>query len=512
MQLGRRKIFTDVKEITTENVLQILRDAMITHTANAMDCEYLINYEKGLQPLQRVKTYRPDINVECIDNISNEITSFRLGYIWGNPITIVQRGDNDGGQKEESEGIVALNECYESENIRKKTQELAYFVEVTGIGYSFVDINTDWQDGDSYFKVETLDPRTSFIVYSSYYMDKRPMLGVTYRTDSLGNKYFTCFSKSNRYEVVNQVKIINGNKKEKDVDEWNNLERSGELNPLGMIPIIGWERASDRMGCFERQIPEMDNLNILISDFTNDVDQNTQAIWHGNDIEFDEDENGNIVTPLSGEWVLSKTPSNGRSPFINPLTITYDYQGILNNIVTRRQLILQKAFVPQRNDNSGGSTGTAMDSATGWSAAETDACREQGYIESAKMEEIKVALKAIEKSSYVEKDSAIAQLKYRDVQPNIKRQKSYELTTKINFITTGMSHGLDYKWLVKEANIASDPQQFISDSAPTVKRYYDSIFKDNEQPKEEKKLPDEFSQISNSPFIDGMKVGQDDKV
>lgn len=40
------------------------------------------------------------------------------------------------------------------------------------------------------------------------------------------------------------------------------------------------------MGCFEQQISEMDNLNLLISDFTNDVEQNTQAVWHTNDVDF----------------------------------------------------------------------------------------------------------------------------------------------------------------------------------------------------------------------------------
>lgn len=507
MQYGRRKIFTDAKEVTTENVLQILRDAIITHTANSMDCEFLINYEKGCQPLQREKTYRADINIECVDNIANEITDFRLGYIWGNPITIVQRGEKDNGQEEEADGIVALNECYEAESIRKKTQELAYFVEVTGIGYSFVDINTDWQDGDSYFNVETLDPRTTFIVYSSYYMDQRPMLGVTFRQDGFGNRYFTCFSKSNRYEVINLVKIVNGDGEEKDVNEWNNLERSGELNPLGMIPIIGWERASDRMGCFERQIPEMDNLNILISDFTNDVDQNTQAIWHGNDLDFDEDENGEIITPKSNEWVLTRSKPNGSKPFINPLTIQYDYQGMLNNIVARRQLILQKSFVPQRNNNSGGSTGLAMDSATGWSAAETDACREQGFIESSKMEEIKVVLKCISKSPNLDKESPLAKLKYRDVQPNIKRQKGYEITNKINAFATGVSHGIDYKSMLKAINLFDDPNQVAQDSEDTMKKYIESTFNnqksENASDLKDRISQDESDQNENSPLLKG---------
>ena len=140
----------------------------------------------------------------------------------------------------------------------------------------------------------------------------------------------------------------------------------------------------------------MDNLNLLISDFTNDVDQNTQAIWHGNDIEFPtekitlEDGTEKEVTkkPESGEWVLTYTSKDGSKPSISPLAVNYDYPGMLNNIMYRRQLILQKCNVPQRNDNSGGSTGVAMSDATGWSQAETAASKQQMIIDSIKMNKL----------------------------------------------------------------------------------------------------------------------------
>ena len=53
-----------------------------------------------------------------------------------------------------------------------------------------------------------------------------------------------------------------------------------------MIPIIEWERADDRMGVFEREIPEINRLNLMLSDIGNDIDQETQMIWHTNDVEF----------------------------------------------------------------------------------------------------------------------------------------------------------------------------------------------------------------------------------
>ena len=97
VQFGRKEIFTDVMEITKENVISVLRQAMIDFMPNQSDCEFLLNYEAGLQSKTREKTYRKDIDCWCVDNIANEITEFKLGFNWGNPITLVQRGVNGFG-------------------------------------------------------------------------------------------------------------------------------------------------------------------------------------------------------------------------------------------------------------------------------------------------------------------------------------------------------------------------------------------------------------------------------
>jgi hypothetical protein len=300
---------------------------------------------------------------------------------------------------------------------------------------------------------------------------------------------------------------MNG-KKVKEEEKWQHAERSGEINPLGINPIIEWIRNDDRMGCFERQISDLDNLNLLISDFTNDVEQNTQAIWHGNDIEFPVEritnEDGSITErvkkPGTNEWVITSTPQDGKTPFIKPLAVEYDYQGMLNNIVTRRALILQNADVPQRNDNSGGSTGIAMDSATGWSNAETVASAQQNIMEGCKLEEIKVVLRAIKVSSHTPTDSPLIGLRYRDCQPNIKRNKSYELTNKTNAWATLVSHGMNGYHALKTVNLVDDVNQVWNDSKELVEKYQDSLF--NKESKEEGRLQaDNSDQTSNSPFL-----------
>lgn len=521
MQIGRNELFTDVPEITYENIIPILRDVFPSHQENASRINFLLEYDAGNQPIERNKKYRPDIDCKCVDNVANEISKFHISFKWGNPITFVQRGEKDSGKENEPLAVCLLNECYESEEIRKKTQKLSRFVEVGGIGYTYVDVNTDYEDGDSFFKVEALDPRTTFVVKSSYYFDQRPVLGVTYRTDKNGNKYFTCFSKDNRFEIKNLIEITNGEKTQKS--NWQHEIRSGEENPLHAIPIIEWFRSYDRMGCFERQISEMDNLNLLISDFTNDVEQNTQALWHGNDVDFPKeivkDDEGNekevVRKPKSGEWMLTYTPSDGKTPIVEPLVINYDYTGMLNNITTRRALILQKCNVPQRNDNSGGSTGIAMDAATGWDSAEIEANQQQNIMESCKMEEVKVVLKSIKLSSDVPQDSPLLKLRYTDVQPSIKRQKNFELTTKINFFATAVSHGIYGLHALKTMNAFEDVAQVWEDSRPLIEAYQKSVFEKpdtsnnavggdgEEKPNSDRLSSDESDQTENSPNLRG---------
>ena len=493
MQIGRQVLYTSEMEITYENVIDILRKVMPLHEQNVTRMNFLDNYEKGDQPIIRKKTYRPDINVQTCDNVANEVTEFKTSFHWGNPITLVQRSQAE--DKNITDAIAILNDCYEAEEIRKKTQHLGRNVEITCRGYTFVDINLDEQDiadGGSYFKIESIEPSNAFIVYSSYYFDKRPMMGVIYRLDSENQKRFTVFTNDYRYELKGY---------EHDV-------RSGELNPLGIIPLVEWIRSYDGMGCFERQISEMDNLNLLVSDFTNDVDQNTQAIWHGNDIEFPvelvKNEDGTLTErvkkPGSNEWVLTQTTSDGKTPFVKPLAVEYDYTGMLNNIISRRTLILQKCNVPQRNDNSGGSTGIAMDSATGWSAAETQAQKQQNIMESCKMEEIKVVLRAIKANPYVPSDSPLLKLKVADVQPSIKRSKTYELTVKVNGLTTLLSHGFDLRDSIQAIPLFEDNTQVIERSGESVKKYQESQVFGNENKTEEKRpFADASDQITNSP-------------
>lgn len=506
MQLGRKEIFTDVQEITKDNIISVLRDAVTVHEANANRIDFLLKYEAGNQPITREKKYRSDINCIVNDNIAAEITDFKTGFMWSDPITFVQKGVSDGGSSTEIEAIGLLNACYDAENIKAKTQKNGRFVEIGGLGYSYTDINTEYEKGDSFFKYEILDPRYTFIIKSGYYIDHRPMVGVTYRKDQkTGNKYYTCFTKNERFEIVDALKIVNG--KPTDKHAWSHRNRSGESNPLGRIPIVEWVRNYDLLGAWERQISEMDNVNLLISDLSNDIEQNTMAIWHANDVEFPKDENGNTLQPSTNDWLQTFTTTDGKTPFVTPLAVQYDYNGILQNINTRRATILQKCHIPVRNDNSGGSTGVAMDSATGWNDAENIANMQQSIMECCRMEEVKLALIAISKSQDVPMDNPLKTLEVTDIQPSVKRSKQYELNSKINAFATGVSHGIYGEHMLKLINAFPDVNQVWEDSKEGITKYQEKMFGDeqtSETPQIKDRLQqDESDQVENSPFLEG---------
>lgn len=106
---GRREIFTDVKEITKGNISKVLADAFEVHLLNVAEIKYLQEYERGVQPiLNRIKEVRPEINNKIVENHAAEITAFKVGYVFGSPITFVQRAsvDADGNNgKADDKGI-----------------------------------------------------------------------------------------------------------------------------------------------------------------------------------------------------------------------------------------------------------------------------------------------------------------------------------------------------------------------------------------------------------------------
>lgn len=114
---GRRIIKTSVTEITDENVVDVLRKALATHELNRSEIDYLWKYYRGDQPIRnRVKDVRPEICNKITENRANEIVSFKVGYLCGEPIQYVSRN----GGEEIVKQINTLNEYMNGTNYVSK--------------------------------------------------------------------------------------------------------------------------------------------------------------------------------------------------------------------------------------------------------------------------------------------------------------------------------------------------------------------------------------------------------
>ena len=118
---GRRVIKSSVSSITENNVQDVLLRALETHALNRSEIDYLWKYYKGDQPIRhRVKETRPEICNKIVENRANEIVSFKVGYLCGEPIQYVSRN----GGEEVVNAITTLNEFMFAEDKSAQDQEL----------------------------------------------------------------------------------------------------------------------------------------------------------------------------------------------------------------------------------------------------------------------------------------------------------------------------------------------------------------------------------------------------
>lgn len=347
---GRRMILTDETEVNIGNVVQILRKALPYHWKNRSEISYLWSYYKGRQPiLNRVKEVRPEITNKIVENRANEIVSFKSGYLMGEPLQYVSRGNAENI----ADAINQLNEFVFAEEKPAKDKELADWFHICGTSFRMVlPDEMAGEDDESPFEIYTLDPRNTFVVYNNG-LGNKPILGVKYVVDENGVVHYSCYSDREYFEIV-ESKVI-----------------SYDTHILGEIPIIEYPLNMARIGAFELVIPLLDAINLTDSNRLDGVEQFIQALmlFHNVDIsseDFDElRERGAIKFKDIDPQLKAE---------INYLVSNLN-QGETQTLVDHMyQTVLTICGMPNRNGGSSTSdTGSAVIMRDGWSAAEARA-------------------------------------------------------------------------------------------------------------------------------------------
>ena len=442
---GRREIFTDVKEITKENISKVLADAFEIHLLNATEIKYLQEYERGVQPiLSRIKEVRPEINNKIVENHAAEITAFKVGYVFGSPITFVQRASVDANGNNgtvDDKKLAILNEMMFEEGKAAQDQILGKDISVCGVGYRIV-LPKKVKDGVSAFTILRLNPNNAFVVkYNDIY--KKPALGVSFVQLNDDSYRVGAYTDTVYFELqgdsLTELKVV-----------------STENHLMGSVPIIEYKNDDERMGCFERVISLLDALNEATSDRLNGLAQFVQSILWMNNCEIDSDQMEQLKDKLG---LLTKSEA-GNPASVEYLTATLDQAQTQTLIDYLYEQILQIAGVPGREQSTGGNTGQAIMLSNGWQIAETHARSvEQTFAESER-EMLKVVLRILS----LTEPSEVADLKMSDIDVKFSRNRTDSLLVKTQGLNNMLQAGVHPLIALTHCGLFSDPQSVWNDS------------------------------------------------
>lgn len=467
-EYGRIKIYTDAEVITKDNVLEIFNSAYLMHQINAIKEDYLFNYERGKQPIiDRVKPIRSDINEKLVINKASQIVDIHVGYSFGNPITYVQRGKvEDDARKpettanEDNQYIAMINKMMAEQSKAKKDVDLARDYMICGLGYQMVWKN-DKLNQYSPFKITTLNPRTTFVIYKNDAF-REPIMGCTYTVHADGSITATMYTADKCFKLT---KFVTSDETYQGLEETPNI--------LGEIPIVEFEHV-DRMGVFEKVIPILDGANVFNSDRINDVSQHVQSLLWLHNCLIDEDKKKRLI---DGDGVIvTKTNGEGKDAKIEYLSrsLNQTEQQPLADFLYRQ--VEEITSTPSWQEASGGSTTGAMQLSNGWQSLELSAKSVEQNFAEPENQILRLVAKVIEldKRGY----SKIKNIDISDIEPHFTRNKNYDLVSKANALSTLLNAGVDGLWAFQTVGLFSDSEQAWIDSKDIVEKVQEKMAKD----------------------------------
>lgn len=362
---GRKVIYTDCAEITEHNVVDILKKALSIHERNKADIEYLYNFYKGDQPvLSREKRIRPEINNKIVENRAHEIITFKVGYLMGEPVQYVSRGQDDVSAE-----IEQLNNYTFVESKSTCDKELAEWFSICGTAYRVVLPAVD-NDTESPFEMDVPDPRSVFVVRHSGFK-KKVVMGVIEVTQDESSPIYSIYT-HNRYFEIRDDKII-----------------KSSFHILGRVPIIEYPANNARLGEFEIVLPLLNAINDIDSNRLDGLAQFIQAllVFKGVDVEDDNygklRRDGGIAVPAEGDVKY----------LVQELNQT-QIQTLKDDLY---ESVLTICGMPNRNGGSSTSdTGSAVIMRDGWSSAEARAKASEEMFKKSDKEFLSVALRIME--------------------------------------------------------------------------------------------------------------------
>ena len=463
---GRRAIYTDETEITSENVVDVLKKSMKIHQKNREDIVWLQDYEKGNQPvLGRKKEVRPEINNKIVENHASSIVSFKTGYLFGSPVSLVQRADKDSTGEPptmDDKRVSMLNEMLIEQSKAAKDQRLAHDFCTSGVGYRMVlpkRRRKPWEV--SLFDIIPLDPRSTFVVRTND-VYKDVIMAVTYSQKA--NSDYENLALASDSSIARDVKrrygVYTNDRYYEIQDDKILFEKE---NPIGVIPIVEYVFDEDRMGAFEKVIPLLDALNLTASERQDDLEQFVQSIL----VLLNSDMRAEELESLPPNAILLlNSARDGVNTDAKMLTQAMDQSSTQSYVDHTLEQMEKIACVPGKTANAQNTTGEAIQLSDGWQLAETAAKGEEHIFEESERRLLEVILAILRID--IDADKMLKTLRLSDIDIKFTRNRTDGLLVKAQALQMLLNAGIKNKHAFEACGLWSDTQTVWDDSKDTI--------------------------------------------
>ena len=451
---GREVITIDEVELTDENIVDILEKVIPIHSKNRIDIQYLWDYFRGKQPiLSRTKKVRPEICNKIVENRANEIVSFKVGYLCGEPIQYIGRN----GSESVSKGISELNEMMFSENKATQDKRVVEWQSIAGTAYRLVLPDSRKGEDDAPFELYTLDPRDSFVVYSNE-VGNKPLIGVKYCTTEKNEFIYSVYSAKHYWKIKN-----------KDIIE-------SAPHALGMIPIIEYPANNARLGAFEIVLPLLDAINDVASNRMDGIEQFIQAF-----IKFVNcDISAEDFSKLKDLGAIKVKSTDGANADVDIVTNELNQMQTQTLVDYLYQTVLTICGMPSMSNGStsDSSNNGAVILKNGWQGAETRAKDSELMFKEAEQNTLKLVLKIIRDTRDLSEE--LYALRLKDISLQFTRRNYENIQSKSQVLVSMLQQDKIHPRLAFESSgLFVDPERAYSVS----KEYYEEQ-KETEEPEE----------------------------
>lgn len=481
---GRKIAYTDVEQITEENVVRVVGECIGVFNWNKNIFKYLWDYKNGDQPIRyREKVVRDDVNNPVVENHAWEIVRFKNGQTNGEPIQCVCTSKDE----KINEAVDRFNDYCKASGKHSRDISSGEWTSATGTGFKAAQRK---QGAEIPFRIAVPTPINTFIIYSR--LTEEPLLAVQELKDENGKWYKLCYSETHEYRIQDSSLLA--------IKNQNGEEVKSRLHAFGGIPIVEYPNNQDRVSDIELVIDILDAINNMQSNRMDAIEQFVQS-W----IKFvncDIDEETFQKMKMMGALVVKSNNGSENKADVDIMTqeLNQTEAQVAKDDLWDNALSI--SAIPNKQSNTGGDTQGAVELRNGWDFSKQAAKLKDPYTIDAERRLNTVLLNIIRQ----EKGSEECPFGIMDYDVQISHSPTDNMQVKAQVFQMLVSSGIHPLIAIKTCGLWTDSEKVFLTSKPYLDVLYktieDTVPDAKEQEEKTKELIEQFNQDKGG-TIDG---------